>query len=122
SADRCWIKISPINRRRWENFKANRRGYWSLWVFLAMFLISLFAEFIANDKRIFIHVNGREFFPAVLTYPDKVFGKPNVPNLFGTAADYRDPYLIDLIDKENGTVLWPIVRFSYNPQVSKPPS
>ena len=58
----------------------------------------------------------------MITYPDTVFGKPNDPNLFGTAADYRDPYLIDLIDKENGTVLWPVVRFSYNTQVSKPPS
>jgi len=120
--ERRWIRISPLNKRRWENFKANRRGYWSLWVFLAMFLISLFAEFIANDKPIFIYVNGRSFFPAVITYPDTVFGKPNDPNLFGTAADYRDPYLIDLINKENGTVLWPVVRFSYNTQVSKPPS
>ncbi len=120
--ERRFIRISPLNKRRWQNFKANRRGYWSLWVFLAMFLISLFAEFIANDKPIFIHVNGRSFFPAVITYPDTVFGKPNDPNLFGTAADYRDPYLIDLINKENGTVLWPVVRFSYNTQVSKPPS
>ena len=67
SAERHWIKISPINKRRWENFKANRRGYWSLWVFLTLFLVSLFAEFIANDKPILIHVNGRFFFPAVFT-------------------------------------------------------
>jgi microcin C transport system permease protein len=67
SVERRWIKISPINRRRWENFKANRRGYWSLWIFLVLFLVSLFAEFIANDKPIFIHVNGRLFFPAVFT-------------------------------------------------------
>jgi microcin C transport system permease protein len=52
SAERRWIKISPINKRRWENFKANRRGYWSLWIFLTLFLVSLFAEFIANDKPI----------------------------------------------------------------------
>jgi microcin C transport system permease protein len=120
--ERRFIRISPLNKRRWENFKANRRGYWSLWIFLAAFMISLFGEFIANDKPIFIHVNGRSFFPAVVTYPDTVFGKPNDPNLFGTAADYRDPYLIDLINKENGTVIWPVVRFSYNTQVSKPPS
>ncbi|MGB7858472.1 MAG: hypothetical protein WBL48_21540, partial [Pseudolabrys sp.] len=89
SARRRWIKISPINKRRWENFKANRRGYWALWLFLAMFLISLFAEFIANDKPIFIHVNGRFFFPAVFTYPDTAFAKGDDPSLFGTAADYR---------------------------------
>jgi microcin C transport system permease protein len=50
--------LSPLNRRRWDNFKVNRRGYWSLWFFLALFLISLFAEFIANDKPVYIHVNG----------------------------------------------------------------
>ena len=101
---RRWIRISPLNRRRWENFKTNRRGYWSLWIFLALFLISLFAEFIANDKPIYIHVNGRTFFPAVVTYPDTAFAKTPDPNLFGTAADYRDPYLIDMINKEGGTV------------------
>ena len=73
---RRWITISPLNKRRWESFKANRRGYWSMWLFLAMFLISLFAEFIANDKPIFIHVNGKSFFPSVMTYPDTVFGDP----------------------------------------------
>ena len=121
-AERRWIKISPINKRRWENFKANRRGYWSLWIFLALFLVSLFAEFIANDKPMLIHVNGRFFFPAVFTYPDTAFAKGDDPSLFGTAADYRDEYLIGLIEKEGGTVIWPPVHFSYNTQVSKPPS
>ena len=120
--ERRWISVSPLNKRRWESFKANRRGYWSLWIFLALFLISLFAEFIANDKPIFIHVNGKSFFPAVMTYPDTAFGPKDDPNLFGTAADYRDDYLMELIKKENGTVVWPPVRFSYNTQVSKPPS
>jgi microcin C transport system permease protein len=120
--ERRWIEISPLNKRRWQTFKANRRGYWSLWIFLTLFLVSLFAEFIANDKPIYIHVNGHSYFPAVVTYPDTAFGKPNDPNLFGTAADYRDPYLIDLIKKEGGTVVWPPIHFSYNTQVSKPPS
>jgi microcin C transport system permease protein len=120
--ERRWITVSPLNKRRWESFKANRRGYWSLWVFLAMFFISLFAEFIANDKPIFIHVNGQSFFPAVMTYPDTAFGPKDDPNLFGTAADYRDDYLMGLIKKEGGTVIWPPVRFSYNTQVSRPPS
>ena len=120
--ERRWIEISPLNKRRWQTFKANRRGYWSLWIFLTLFLISLFAEFISNDKPIYIHVNGHSYFPAVVTYPDTAFGKPNDPNLFGTAADYRDPYLIDLIKKEGGTVVWPPIHFSYSTQVSKPPS
>ena len=120
--ERRLIAVSPLNKRRWENFKASRRGYWSLWIFLVMFVLSLFAEFIANDKPIFIHVNGKSFFPAIITYPDTAFGKPNDPNLFGTAADFRDPYLMDLIENENGTVIWPPVHFAYNTQVSKPPS
>ncbi len=70
-----WISVSPLNRRRWQNFKANRRGYWSLWIFLVLFFISLFAEFIANDKPIYIYVNGQSYFPAVVTYPDTAFAK-----------------------------------------------
>jgi microcin C transport system permease protein len=120
--ERRLIAVSPLNKRRWENFSANRRGYWSLWLFLALFVISLFAEFIANDRPIYIHVNGKSFFPAVMTYPDTAFAKDNDPNLFGTAADYRDDYLMGLIKKEGGTVIWPPIRFSYNTQVSKPPS
>ena len=117
-----FFDLSPINRRRWENFKFNRRGYWSLWIFLTMFVVSLFAEFICNDKPIFIHVNGRFFFPAIFTYPDTAFAKEQDPSLFGTAADYRDDYLMGLIEREHGTVIWPPVRFFYNTQVSKPPS
>ena len=120
--ERRLIAISPLNRRRWENFSANSRGYWSLWLFLAMFVLSLFAEFIANDKPIYIHVNGKSFFPAVMTYPDTAFAKDQDPNLFGTAADYRDDYLMGLITKEGGTIVWPPIRFAYNTQVSKPPS
>ncbi|MDO8876719.1 MAG: ABC transporter permease [Pseudolabrys sp.] len=120
--ERRWITISPLNKRRWESFKANRRGYWSLWVFLAMFFVSLFAEFVANDKPIYIHVNGQSYFPAVVTYPDTAFAKEKDPLLFGTAADYRDDYLMGLIKQENGIVIWPPIKFSYNTQVSKPPS
>ncbi len=119
---RRWIAISPLNRRRWDNYKTNRRGYWSLWLFLVLFIISLFAEFVANDKPIFIHVNGRSFFPAVFTYPDTAFAKEKDPLLFGTAADYRDDYLMGLIKQEGGVVVWPPIPFSYSTQVSKPPS
>ena len=116
------IALSPLNKRRWENFKVNRRGYWALWIFLTMFVVSLFAEFIANDKPIFIYVNGRVFFPAVRTYPDTAFAKEQDPNLFGTAADFRDDYLMGLIHNEGGIIVWPPIRFSYNTQVSRPPS
>jgi microcin C transport system permease protein len=120
--ERRRIRISPINKRRWQNFKANRRGHWSLWIFLTLFVLSLFAEFIANDKPIYIQVNGKSFFPAVVTYPDTAFGDANDPDLFGTAADYRDDHLMGLIAKKNGLIVWPPIRFSYNTLVSNPPS
>jgi microcin C transport system permease protein len=101
--------LSPLNKRRWQNFKRNRRGYWSLWLFLVLFGISLFAEFIANDKPFLILMDGKAYFPAVVTYPETAFGGD-----FETAADYRDPYLQDLIAKKGGTVIWPPIRYSYN--------
>ena len=81
---RGWL--SPINQRRWQNFKANRRGYISLWVFLFLFVLSLGAEFIANDKPFMIRMEGRTYFPVFVTYPETAFGGE-----FETAADYRDP-------------------------------
>ena len=72
---------SPLNRRRWQNFKSNRRGYWSFWLFLILFFVSLFAEFIANDKPLFIHFDGKSYFPVFVTYPDTEFGDD-----LGTAA------------------------------------
>ena len=115
--------LSPINRRRWENFKRNRRGYASLWIFTVLFILSMFAEFIANDKPFYVHVNGKSFFPVFFTYPDTAFGDKDDPNLLGTAADFRDdPYLKELIAKEGGWMIWPPIRFHYDTHVSKPPS
>jgi microcin C transport system permease protein len=104
---RRWL--SPINQRRWQNFKANRRGFVSLWVFLVLFEVSLGAEFVANDKPFVIRVDGKTFFPVFVTYPETAFGGE-----FETAADYRDPYLRKLIAERGGTVIWPLIRYSYN--------
>ena len=65
---------SPINQRRWQNFKSNRRGYWSLWIFLALFTLSLFAEFIANDKPIIVSYKGEILTPVFVNYPEEKFG------------------------------------------------
>ena len=101
--------LSTMNRRRWENFKSNRRGYWSLWIFSVLFVLSLFAEFIANDKPFLVKYEGHYFFPAVISYPETAFGGD-----FETAADYRDPYLQKLIAEKGGYMLWPPIRYSYN--------
>jgi microcin C transport system permease protein len=107
--ERHRLAISPLNRRRWLNFKANRRGYVAFWVFMVLFVISLFAEFIANDKPFYVSFDGRSYFPAVITYPETAFGGD-----FETAADYRDPYLQKLIAEKGGFMLWPPIRYSYN--------
>src|SRR5947209_2186150 len=111
------IALSPINRRRWLNFKANRRGYWSFWIFLALFFISLFAEFIANDRPLYIRYDGNNYFPVFVTYSDTTFGDD-----LGTAADYRDEHLQKLIAEKDGYILWPPIRFSYDTHNRKPPS
>ncbi len=103
------LALSPLNKRRWENFKANRRGYWSLWIFMVLFILSLFAEFIANDKPFFIYMQGKTYFPAVVSYPETAFGGD-----FETAADYRDPFLKKLIAEKGGFMLWPPIRYSYD--------
>jgi microcin C transport system permease protein len=107
--ERRRVDISPIARRRWQNFKSNRRGYWSFWIFLALFCVSVFAEFIANDKPLYVRYEGRSFFPVFFSYPETAFGGE-----FETAADYRDPYLQKLIADKGGTMIWPPIRYSYN--------
>lgn len=101
------IQLKPLTRKRLQHFKANKRGFFSLIVFLILFFVSLGAEFIANDKPYFIHFRGESYFPVFKTYTDKSFGGD-----FDTEADYRDPYLKDLIEKE-GWMLWPPIRYSY---------
>ena len=102
------FSLTPLARRRLANFKANRRGYWSLWIFLALFGLSLFAEFIANDKPVLVVYRGSLYFPVARQYPETTFGGD-----FATPADYRDPYIAGKIE-ENGFMAWPPIRFSYD--------
>jgi microcin C transport system permease protein len=103
--ERHRLAVSPLNRRRWESFKANRRGYWAFWIFMVLFVLSLLAEFIANDKPFYVRFEGRSYFPVFVTYPETAFGGE-----FETAADYRDPYLANLIAAKGGFMLWPPIR------------
>jgi microcin C transport system permease protein len=102
------LAMTPINARRWANFKANKRGYWSLWIFLVLFVISLFAEFIANDKPFLVQYDGAYYMPIFNAYPETAFGGE-----FKTEADYRDPYVQELITSKGGWMVWPIIRYSY---------
>jgi microcin C transport system permease protein len=113
--------MTPLNRRRLANFKANRRGYISLWLFGVLFCLSLFAEGIANDKPLLVSFKGSLLFPAFVTYPETRFGGE-----FTTAADYHDPYVVALI-QQHGWMLWPLISYSYDTivydrQAPAPPS
>ncbi len=101
------FKLSPLNRRRLRNFRANRRGYYSLWIFLAIFAMSLCAEIIANDKPLLVVYDGKPYFPVVTSYAETTFGGE-----FPTEADYRDPYVAGLIN-EKGWIIWPPIPYSY---------
>ena len=99
-------RLSPINRRRLENFKNNRRGTWSLWIFLVLFVLTLFSERIANDRPLLATYKGELLFPAVVSYPETKFGG------FLAVTQYRDPFIADEINA-NGWMLWPPIRYSY---------
>ena len=99
--------LSPTNLRRWENFKANRRGYWSLWIFLLIFVLSLIAECIANDRPILASYKGEILFPVVIDYPEEKFGG------FLAETDYRSDFIMQEINA-NGWMIWPPIRYSYN--------
>lgn len=102
------FKTNPINQRRFANFKKNRRGIWSLRIFLLLFTGCLFAEWIANDKPVLISFDGQWMAPVLFDYPETAFGGE-----FDTEADYRDPYVVELIE-EKGWMLWPPIRYSYD--------
>ncbi len=98
--------ISPLTQRRWENFRANHRGYYSFWIFIVLFFITLGAEFVANDKPLLINYDEEFYSPIFKTYPETTFGGE-----FEAPADYKDPYVIELIE-EKGWMIWPLIRFS----------
>jgi microcin C transport system permease protein len=103
---------SPINRRRWQNFKSNRRGFWALWIFLVLFTVSLFAECIANDKPFMIEYGGHFYFPSLFNYTQATFGVTD--ELAQSSPDYRDPFLQKLIAEKGGAIVWPLIHYSYD--------
>jgi len=101
------MPISAINKRRLANFRRNRRGFWAFWIFLALYILSLGAEFIANDRPLAVRYDNQWFFPVFTVYPESTFGGD-----LGFTADYTDPYLQELIN-EKGSIHWPLVPFSH---------
>ena len=99
-------ELSPLNQRRLANFVANRRGYYSLWIFLVLFFVTLFSEFIANERPILVYYKGELLYPVFVSYPEEKFGG------FFAVTDYRDPIIHEEIT-ENGWILWPPIRYSY---------
>ena len=101
-----WLRLSPINQRRLANFKAHQRGLWSFWIFIVLFVLSLCAEFIANDRPILVVYKGEVLIPILHDYPEEKFGG------FLARTDYRDAVIADEI-KAHGFMVWPPVHFSY---------
>ena len=103
------VNISPLNQRRIDNFRRNRRGYWSLWIFVILFTLSMFAELIANDSPLIVSFKGDLYFPVATDYTELTFGGE-----FESPADFKDPYIQQLIEEGQGWILWPVIRFNYN--------
>jgi len=102
------MKLSPLNQRRFKNFKLNKRGWYSFWIFSFFFIISLSADFISNDKPLLVKFDQNYYFPILQVLPEKFFGGD-----FETEADYRDPYVKQLI-KNRGWIIMPPIPYYYN--------
>ena len=102
-----WLKLTPLNKRRLTNFKANKRGYWSFWIFMTLFVMSMLSNILANDRPIIAYYKGEILFPVFITYPEEKFGG------FLARTDYRDPTIENEI-KAQGWMIWPPVRYSYD--------
>lgn len=100
--------MTPIMRRRIDAFRRNRRGFWSLWIFLALFILSLGAELIANSKPILVSYQGSLYSPVLNNYSELEFGGE-----FDAPADFRDPYIQSQIEAADGWMLWPVIRYHY---------
>ncbi len=102
------MNLPPLTQRRIQQFRANKRGFWSLWIFLLLFLIALAAPFVANDKPLLVSYDGGLYFPTFVQYPETTFGGD-----FETETEYRDSFVQDLINQK-GWMLWPPIPYSYD--------
>ncbi|AKX50573.1 ABC transporter permease [Thiopseudomonas alkaliphila] len=103
------MTLSPLNQRRWQHFKAHKRGWYSLWLFLLLFFFTLGAELVANDKPLIVKYDNQLYFPVIKRYPETTFGGE-----FPLQANYKSPYIQQLIEDKNGWMLWPPIPFHYS--------
>ena len=100
------LQLSPLTHRRLRNFKANRRGYWSLWIFIGLLVLTLPAEFVANDDPLLVRYKEQFYFPVFADYPESEFGG------FLARTDFRDPFIREEIEA-HGWMVWPPLKYSY---------
>ncbi len=101
------MRLSPLARRRLDRFKQNRRGWWSLWLFLALFALTLGGELVANDKPLVLKYDGELYFPMFKRHTEQEFG-----GQLPFQADYRSDYVRQLIEGRGGWMLFPPIPFS----------
>jgi microcin C transport system permease protein len=109
------LHVSALTLRRWQVFRSNDRGFWSLWLFLLFFAVSVFSEFIANDRPLIVYFDGAAYFPVLKAYPETTFGGD-----FETEADYHDSFVVELIEGK-GWMLWPLIPYRYDTVVTNLP-
>ncbi|MBA4061663.1 MAG: peptide ABC transporter permease, partial [Verminephrobacter sp.] len=102
------VSLSP-SRRAWLRFKRNRQGYWSLWLFCALVLVSLFAELVSNDKPLIVRYEGQTYFPMLRDYSEKTFGGD-----FDTPTDYLDPFIQQRLSADGNWALYTLNRYGPN--------
>ena len=110
------MTLGEVGRRRWWNFRRNRRAFWSLWLFLALFFVTLPAELLANDAPLLVRYDGNFYFPVARLYPETTFG-----GIFETEADYTDPEVVALIEAK-GWIVWPLIPYRYDTLVRELPT
>ena len=113
--------LSPINQRRKANFKKNRRGYWAMWIFIVLFLLTSAAEFLANDRPIIASIDGKTLYPIFIDYEENDILEEDPFNL--PVIDYRAPHIEEAFQEKQGWMIWPPVRYSYrtiNKQLPEP--
>ncbi|QCI65574.1 ABC transporter permease [Phreatobacter stygius] len=108
-------RLSPLNQRRLANFRANGRGFWSFRIFMVLFVVTLFAELIANDRPLYVNLEGQHFFPVLFDYSEKTLGGE-----FETPADYKDAFLLDHFEEKKAFLIWPLVRNNASSTVKDP--